>query len=147
MAKAMDVAKFLIYLSSKDTNIQDFTNLKLQKLLYYSQGANVQINKKLLFEEDIEAWQFGPVVREVYKAFNSFGSMPITIDYENEVKKMNLQPPEIQAILSAWQQYSHYTAGQLVEMTHSEHPWKNAWHNNRKKIDKSDIRTTFDNEN
>jgi uncharacterized phage-associated protein len=39
------------------------SNLKLQKLLYYAQGFYLAIYGKALFEEDIVAWEHGPVVR------------------------------------------------------------------------------------
>ena len=34
------------------------------------------------FPEEIEAWQFGPVVREVYRQYCGFGAMPIRMQYD-----------------------------------------------------------------
>ncbi len=57
----------------------DLTNLKLQKLLYFAQVEYMQShNGDLLFDDDIEAWQYGPVVREVYDAFKQCGAYFIT---------------------------------------------------------------------
>ncbi|WP_110558686.1 Panacea domain-containing protein [Helicobacter cinaedi] len=46
----------------------DLSKLKFQKLLYYAQGYYTALFNKPLFEENIEAWEHGPVVREVYDA-------------------------------------------------------------------------------
>ena len=36
----------------------------------------------MAFSENIEAWQFGPVVPEVYKQYCGFGALPIRMRYE-----------------------------------------------------------------
>jgi uncharacterized phage-associated protein len=59
MAKAFEAAKYII-------NSLPVDNLKLQKLLYYSQAVHLVLNGKLpLFNEAIEAWDYGPVVPRV----------------------------------------------------------------------------------
>ncbi len=42
------------------------TQLKLQKLMYIAQGIHLALYDAPLFKEEIEAWQHGPVVRELY---------------------------------------------------------------------------------
>jgi uncharacterized phage-associated protein len=65
MAIAGDVAKYIIKSLSVD-------NLKLQKLLYYSQAVHLVLNQKqALFLAPIEAWDFGPVVLPVYYTYKS----------------------------------------------------------------------------
>ena len=51
--------------------------MQLQKILYYTQRFFLQYKKKALFVDEIEAWPFGPVVREVYDYFCGFGSVAI----------------------------------------------------------------------
>lgn len=58
------------------------SNLQLQKILYYIQKEYVKSNSQAFFEE-IEAWQFGPVVPEAYYRFCGFGAMPITLTYDD----------------------------------------------------------------
>jgi uncharacterized phage-associated protein len=48
--------------------------MKLQKLLYYAQGFAMVILGKPLFDEDFEAWDYGPVLRAVYDKFKGYGS-------------------------------------------------------------------------
>lgn len=54
-------------------NYQSLTNLKLQKLLYYSQGFYLAIYNKPLFPDRIEAWVHGPTVPSVYKRLQRYG--------------------------------------------------------------------------
>jgi len=45
---------------------------KAQKLLYYSQGVHLKLFGEPLFDDEIEAWEFGPVVPPVWRAWDSF---------------------------------------------------------------------------
>ena len=65
MAKAVEVARFLAYLAANDVEPDYLTNLRLQKLLYYVQAWSLVLRKSAdFFQERIEAWVHGPVVRE-----------------------------------------------------------------------------------
>ena len=54
------------------------SNLQLQKILYYIQKDFLQ-RDEVAFSDNIEAWQFGPVVPNVYYHYCGFGAMPISI--------------------------------------------------------------------
>lgn len=150
MATAENTAKFLLYLASQDKLVNDLSNLKLQKLLYYSQGSFIQNNNnKFLFDDTLEAWQYGPVVRSVYQEYSKSGRLPIDVDILSDPDLENLfdlEDKEIEAILIAWNNYSYYTASQLVEKTHSELPWYHAWNSRQRKIEKGDMIRTFGNQ-
>ena len=78
MTKAIDVAKYILCIAN--TNGDLITNLKLQKLLYYAQAwYMVNFDGKKLFDDDIEAWQFGPVIKSIYNLFKDFGRKPIIL--------------------------------------------------------------------
>jgi hypothetical protein len=53
------------------------SNLQLQKMLYFLQKMNLEKKGVPLFHEKIVAWQFGPVVREVYYTFATYSSLRI----------------------------------------------------------------------
>ena len=42
------------------------TPLQVIKMVYYCQGWSLALFDKKLFGQDIEAWEFGPVVPDVY---------------------------------------------------------------------------------
>ena len=60
MADVQDVAAYIV---ARFGRIDTF---KLQKLLYYSQAWHLVWDGEPLFEDEIEAWAAGPVVRSVY---------------------------------------------------------------------------------
>lgn len=67
---------------------EGITHLKLQKLLYYAQGISLGMFDKPIFSENIEAWPHGPVVKEVYSVYNTFGRNNIDIEMDKEKKKL-----------------------------------------------------------
>src|SRR5690606_8871278 len=77
MANVNAVASYFISRSS-ELNENDLTNLKLQKLLYYAQAECVKSHTAKIFNEPIEAWDYGPVVSSVYKWLKGCGAYPIT---------------------------------------------------------------------
>ena len=76
MYNAIDISKYIV--SKCVTDGQPISNLQLQKILYYIQKDFLQ-RGELAFSDDIEAWQFGPVVPNVYYHYCGFGAMPISI--------------------------------------------------------------------
>lgn len=66
------IAKWLLKYNEFVRNIENedtdqISNLKLQKLLYYCQGAFLAIKNEKLFEDDILAWTHGPVIEKIYQ--------------------------------------------------------------------------------
>lgn len=80
MYQAIVLSKYIITKCVKDGH--PISNLQLQKILYYIQKYYVKHNNRA-FVDEIEAWQFGPVVPIVYYHFCGFGAMPITSQYED----------------------------------------------------------------
>lgn len=68
--EALNVANYIIDNWSDKFEI---TNLKLNKLVYYSQVESLRKYNHPLFDDVIEAWQYGPVEPAVYRAFSSNG--------------------------------------------------------------------------
>ena len=64
--KAEQIAQLLLS-KAAEGNQELMSNLKLQKMLYYEQGFHLAAFDTPLFDENIEAWMFGPVVPEVYE--------------------------------------------------------------------------------
>lgn len=89
------------------------SNLQLQKILYYIQKEYVKSNSQAFFEE-IEAWQFGPVVPEAYYRFCGFGAMPITLTYDD----INIQESDKLIIDPIVIEKRNMNPWDLVEDTH-----------------------------
>lgn len=82
MYKAIEIAKYIINKCTVDRH--PISNLQLQKILYYVQRSFLLVGQ-LAFNDDIEAWQFGPVVREVYNQYCGFGASKIRLLYEVDI--------------------------------------------------------------
>ena len=126
--KAIDIAKWFINQSiddiekngDKNGGDEYMTNLKLQKLLYYSQGCHLALENKPLFDCNIEAWKHGPVVQEVYEYYKHKGKCGI-VDRENDLP--NFETNEIALLNLIIKTFGKFSAWQLREMTHTESPW------------------------
>ena len=127
MSDVMDVARHLIGvgydLSAPDESVL-VCPLRLQKLLYYCQGWSLALLGRPLFAQPIEAWEHGPVVRDVYERFKG-GRVGITPDQVGpSVGK--LTATEAALVETVWKEFAGCTPRQLVDMTHDEPAWKEA---------------------
>ena len=82
MYRALEIAKYNI--SKCTVEKHPISNLQLQKILYYIQREFLKYGCEA-FSDEIEAWQFGPVVPEVYRQYCGFGAMPITMTYCTDI--------------------------------------------------------------
>ena len=122
MAKALDVALYFACKGDADAG-DSITNLKIQKLLYYAQGASLAIRNCPLFEENIYAWQYGPVVELVYHKLKKFGSGQVVTDDMCEAHD-RLSEAERDIADEVYDVYGQFSGWKLRDMTHSESPWK-----------------------
>lgn len=125
-----DVANYFIYKSNFDNKARrTISPLKLQKLIYYAQAWHVTLNEgKKMFDEDIEAWVHGPVVRSVYRKYRHYGYNFISEEIKQLPPKLNEKEYEnIKETLDlVWKLYNELDAKTLEKMTHSEAPWRQA---------------------
>ena len=75
MYKALDLSKYIVNKCIAENS--PISNLQLQKILYYIQEDFIKGGSEA-FSDNIEAWQFGPVVPNVYYYYCGNGSMPIS---------------------------------------------------------------------
>lgn len=104
MRKAKSVANYVIAYGMKIGH--PVNNLQQQKILYYIQVHFLKKKGIPFFKDEIEAWQFGPVIPTVYYQYAAWGPAPITmfktqkIDLEQEEKKDLDQIVKEKAVLS-----------------------------------------------
>lgn len=128
---AIDVAKFFLA-------VRPISHLQLQKLVYLAYKTYLMNYHRPLFDEKLIAYQYGPVVEEVYQKFKKYGSETITVDDRTEyiLKDIHLSQALgrmllikdaekiVATLLSVIKKYGDLSAGQLVELTHSSKgPW------------------------
>lgn len=123
--KAENVANYLIFLASQENQEKEregITNLKLQKVLYLSQAYYLAKLGKPLFTEKLEAWNYGPVIPEVYRKLKRYGSNPI-IEAED---KSTIAEEDKKVLKKVWDTFGGYSASRLVDIVHAHTPWKEA---------------------
>lgn len=145
MAKLSDVASFFISLAHEraEAGLGDaMTNLRLQKILYFSQGWSLARNGKPLFDDAIEAWPYGPVVPAAYDMYKDSGRGELTA----EMPSMSaFTPEEIELLTDAFSELDQYSTSALVSMTHKANtPWSSARESGKRKpISNTDIQQYF----
>ncbi len=104
------------------------SNLKLQKLLYYVQGYFIAVFGEKLFDNEIEAWQYGPVVRDMYYHFKKNGSSAISLEEGAKIAELNEEEDSL--FNEVLNEYGQYSAIKLMDMTHEELPWRKTFKEN-----------------
>jgi uncharacterized phage-associated protein len=126
--KAIETAKHLLSRVNKERfeEVGDgISNLKLQKLLYFIQKTNYSVYHEPFFEDVIEAWQYGPVVPNIYHHFKEYGRHDIDIFKISDFIKDKelLSARQIGIIDFVWDAYYQYSGGALIDISHQDQCW------------------------
>ena len=121
--QARDIAEYIIYREASQG--RTVSNLRLQKLLYFVQAQFIVQKDAPCFTERMEAWDFGPVVPEVYRAYKFYGSNAIPYSKTN----FNISKTDMMLIDIMLDHCGQYSTSTLVDMTHAQTPWKSAYQN------------------
>ncbi len=130
--KGLDVARYIL---SK----VKCTHLKLEKLVYLCFADYLCKYDKELFEDEIYAYKYGPVVDSVYEKYKGSGYKEIEqeeIDIDIDSTGIMEMPSrsrilfvedgieKIKSIDETLEKYGDFSAGDLVDLTHKKHtPW------------------------
>ncbi len=123
--EALNVANYIIDNWSDKFEI---TNLKLNKLVYYSQVESLRKYNRPLFDDIVEAWQYGPVEPVVYHTFSSYGRNCITKSSDLAI----LDGTSKKLIDSVMDKLGMLTAFDLVTLSHKpDGAWASVYSPNR----------------
>jgi len=111
MYNALDLSRYIVTKCIEDHH--PISNLQLQKILYYIQREFLK-NGEIAFPDEIEAWQFGPVVPNVYYYFCGYGAMPISLAQESVI----INPQDAACINHIVEQKRMKNPWDLVSETH-----------------------------
>jgi uncharacterized phage-associated protein len=135
--KTIELANFILSLDQSEE--ADITAMKLQKLLYFAHGFHLAVFGAPLIGENFEAWKHGPVVKDIYETFSTFGKKHIKYDGS---PNLSIDTKSIQLIRDTFKVYNRYSAGQLSKITHLKGtPWDGK--NNYEVISNEEIKTYF----
>ncbi|MEU9516817.1 type II toxin-antitoxin system antitoxin SocA domain-containing protein [Micromonospora sp. NPDC048169] len=117
MAQVGDVAAYIL------EQCGEMTAMKLQKLVYYSKAWHLVWDNAPLFNDRIEAWANGPVVRALYAQHRKRMNVAAG-DIDGDSSRLTQDEREtIDAVLKF---YGKLKAFELSDLTHSERPWLDA---------------------
>ncbi|MDR2496832.1 MAG: DUF4065 domain-containing protein [Tannerellaceae bacterium] len=122
MHKAIEIAQVFLRLSHPECG-DIISNLKLQRLLYYAQGFHLAIYGTPLFEDLVEAWNYGPVVPSVYQIYRGHGTGALPVDNSTEVH-CSISEDQLAIIEEVYDVYGQYSGLKLMHLTQHEEPWK-----------------------
>jgi uncharacterized phage-associated protein len=94
------------------------TPLEVQKMLYFLEGLHLALVDAPLFDENFEAWQFGPALPSVWRRFKSFGPNTISPNVVDTKAKESLSDPVLRLIEFVYTLYSKFDPPSLVGLTH-----------------------------
>ena len=116
------------------------TQMQLLKLAYIAHGWNLAVNGQPLITEQVRAWDYGPVVPDLYDHVKYYGTGPVTkviTTSDSEAYRFfgdknasgtpyeaNVSAAEADVIDRVWQRYGHYSGFKLSDLTHKPGtPW------------------------
>ena len=120
--------------------LNQVTQMQLQKLVYFAHGWCLAITGKPLCNDELEAWDYGPVYPDLYAHAKFFGKKPIDrlllpsdskaarffgLDKDKEEPfAAALDETEKAIIRSVWERYGGLSAYQMSSLTHMpDTPW------------------------
>ena len=128
---AIDIAKRFLELAQPEGI--GLTNMKLQKLVFFSQVVSLKMFGQPVHSNASLAWDFGPVVRELYDLVHDLAAprtnkqiflsdASVCAAFDRAVK---IDDIEVLGLTRAvWNRFKGWTAYQLSELTHRPgSPW------------------------
>jgi uncharacterized phage-associated protein len=118
MATAIDTAQYFLAAAKGD----GITHLKLETLVSYAQAFSLVLLNRPLFDEDIEAWEYGLIVPSVYHEYNSNGRAHILPKYSEQIARENFDDEQKFVLESVNEYYGVYEAWALRDLSRVEFP-------------------------
>lgn len=108
---------------------RQLTPMQIIKLVYIAHGCMLGLLGRPLVRQPIEAWQYGPVINDLYQALKSYGSG--YVDRELMWHTPNLDQQENDIVHQVVVQYGLLSGIDLSSMTHQDgSPWQITWAQN-----------------
>lgn len=125
MYSSLAIANLILDLA-RERELQ-LTNMQLQKLVFFAHAWYLALTGKPLIYDEVLAWPFGPVIRNLYNQLRHYGSGVVM----EKIPVADTPPTEqyiIQVLRRIVELYGNHTAGQLSRITHQPgSPWSITW--------------------
>lgn len=136
MITAAELAKRIV------PGIGEMTTFHLQKLLYYCQAWSLGRTGIPVFADAIVAYPNGPVVASVFEMHR--GLRWVRSSSFEQIPSAEPLPADVdQSVVDTLAFYAGLSADQLVQLTHAESPWMDAYAQGEKTVITHDAMRTF----
>lgn len=116
---AKSVADYMLFLAAQSE--RSLTPMQVLKLVYIAHGWFLGFYGRPLVNEEVEAWQYGPVIPSLYHDFKRYGGQSIDACGE---KHSELDAQARNIIEQVWKGYGHRSGISLSSLTHEPgSPW------------------------
>lgn len=117
MEKTMCVAKAL-YDMYYEQNGMRMDEMKMHKLMYFSQRESLMYNNGPLFDGTFYGWKYGPVLKEVRSAYMSGAFLLESFE--------KVSDDTMELLKSVLKRYGSLSSWKLSSLSHEEFSWKKA---------------------
>ena len=76
MHNSITIANRLLEIANERQQLT-FTPMQLLKLVYIAHGWMLGLYRRPLIQDDVQAWQYGPVIPTLYNKIRQFKSSPV----------------------------------------------------------------------
>lgn len=108
------------------------TPMQLIKLVYLSHGWMLGLYGRPMLEESVEAWQYGPVIPDLYHKIKNRRDMPVSypIKHYLGVVTEEFDDAEEHILSEVYRLYGDRSGIHLSALTHKpDSPWDVTWNN------------------
>ena len=116
MDRIIDVAAYIV-IKYKEITGEELDEMKLHKLLYFTQRETLAVLGRPAFNGDFEGWKYGPVSKEVRHSFFDGEITEPTNEVSDEIKYI---------VNNVILEYGSLASWKLSEISHKEISWLNA---------------------
>lgn len=121
MHNSITVANRFLSLAEEDGGA--LTPMQVLKLVYIAHGWTLGLLGRPLFREEVQAWQYGPVIPDLYKAVRTFRSQPV-VGPLRVTGDTDLDADEEGIVAQVYEIYGRRSGPALSRLTHAaDSPW------------------------
>jgi uncharacterized phage-associated protein len=103
------------------------TPMQLLKLVYIAHGWMLGLYGRALIDDEVQAWQFGPVIPTLYNGMRQYGASPVT-RYLSAPPDTELDEEEEDIVRQVYDVYGNRTGPALSRLTHATGtPWQTVY--------------------
>lgn len=115
---------------------KSLTPMQLMKLTYIAHGWALAILNRDLFRNRIEAWQYGPVIPDLYHATKQYGKNPIPLGAIGSPEQSGVERETHVFLEDVFEKYGNLDGITLSYLTHQRGtPWDQVYVPNVRRIE------------